>query len=129
MTTDDQSLKTIANASASTVVPLFFTVSEQLDANLHNENVRNMIIMTQYYSYAYCLFRSQKYSYSVYLRQRLIYGEQHTLEKRYNVWQSLGTFQEICAIDEVQNPLPLKTMLFKRHMTSIMGISDTFANS
>ena len=34
-----------------------------------------------------------------------------------------------CAIDEVQNPLPLKTMLFKRHMTSIIGISDTFPNS
>ena len=43
--------------------------------------------------------------------------------------KSLGTFPVICAIDEVQNPLPLKTMLFKRHMTSIIGISDTFPNS
>ena len=43
--------------------------------------------------------------------------------------KSLGTFPVICAIDEVQNSLPLKTMLFKRHMTSIIGISDTFPNS
>ena len=43
--------------------------------------------------------------------------------------ESLGTFPVICAIDEVQNSLPLKTMLFKRHMTSIIGISDTFPNS
>ena len=43
--------------------------------------------------------------------------------------KSLGTFPVICAIDEVQNPLPLKTMLFNRHMTSIIGISDTFPNS
>ena len=43
--------------------------------------------------------------------------------------KSLGTFPVICAIDEVQNPLPLKTMLFKKHMTSIIGISDTFTNS
>ena len=43
--------------------------------------------------------------------------------------KSLGTFAVICAIDEVQNPLPLKTMLFKRHMTSIIGINDTFPNS
>ena len=43
--------------------------------------------------------------------------------------KSLGTFPVICAIDEVQNPLPLKTMLFKRHMTSIIGISDTFPDS
>ena len=43
--------------------------------------------------------------------------------------KSLGTFPVICAIDEVQNPLPLKRMLFKRHMTSIIGISDTFPNS
>ena len=31
----------------------------------------------------------------------------------------------ICAIDEVQNPLPVKTMLFEKHMTGIIGISDT----
>ena len=43
--------------------------------------------------------------------------------------KSLGTFPVICAIDEVQNPLPLKTMLFEKHMTSIIGISDTFTNS
>ena len=43
--------------------------------------------------------------------------------------KSLGTFPVICAIDEVQNPLPLKTMLFEKHMTSIIGISDTFPNS
>ena len=43
--------------------------------------------------------------------------------------KSLGTFPVICAIDEVQNPLPLKTMLFKRHMTSLIRISDTFPNS
>ena len=43
--------------------------------------------------------------------------------------KSLGKFPVICAIDEVQNPLPLKTMLFKRHMTSIIGINDTFPNS
>ena len=43
--------------------------------------------------------------------------------------KSLGTFPVICAIDEVHNPLPLITMLFKRHMTSILGISDTFPNS
>ena len=43
--------------------------------------------------------------------------------------KSLGAFPVICAIDEVQNSLPLKTMLFKRHMTSIIGISDTFPNS
>ena len=43
--------------------------------------------------------------------------------------KSLGTFPVICTIDEVQNPLPLKTMLFKRHMTSIIGISDTFPDS
>ena len=43
--------------------------------------------------------------------------------------KSLGTFTVICAIDEVQNSLPLNTMLFKRHMTSIIGISDTFPNS
>ena len=43
--------------------------------------------------------------------------------------KSLGIFPVICAVDEVQNPLPLKTMLFKRHMTSIIGISDTFPNS
>ena len=43
--------------------------------------------------------------------------------------KSLGTFPVICAIDEVQNPLPLQTMLLKRHMTSIIGISDTFPNS
>ena len=43
--------------------------------------------------------------------------------------KSLGTFPVICAIDEVQNPLPLKTILFKRHMTSIIGIIDTFPNS
>ena len=41
----------------------------------------------------------------------------------------LGTFPVICAIDEVQNPLLLKKMLFERHMTSIIGISDTFTNS
>ena len=43
--------------------------------------------------------------------------------------KSLGTFPVIFAIDEVQNSLPLKTMLFKRYMTSILGISDTFPNS
>ena len=43
--------------------------------------------------------------------------------------KSLGTFPVICAIDEVQNSLPLKTMFFKRHMTRIIGISDTFPNS
>ena len=43
--------------------------------------------------------------------------------------KSLGTFPVICAIDEVQNPLPLKTMLFERHMTSIIGINDTFPKS
>ena len=43
--------------------------------------------------------------------------------------KSLGTFPVICAIDEVQNPLPRKTMLFEKHMTSIIGISDTFPNS
>ena len=42
--------------------------------------------------------------------------------------KSLGTFPAICAIDEVQNPLPLKTILFKRHMTSIIGINDTVPN-
>ena len=39
--------------------------------------------------------------------------------------KSLGTFPVICAIDVVQNPLSLETMLFERHMTSIIGISDT----
>ena len=43
--------------------------------------------------------------------------------------KGLGTFPVICAIDEVQNPLPLKTLLFERHMTSIIGIRDTFPNS
>ena len=43
--------------------------------------------------------------------------------------KSLGTFPVIFAIDEVQNSLPHKTMLFKRHMTSLIGISDTFPNS
>ena len=43
--------------------------------------------------------------------------------------KSLGTFPVICAIDEVQNPFPLKAMLFERYMTSIIGISDTFPNS
>ena len=41
----------------------------------------------------------------------------------------LGTFPVLCAIDEMQNPLPLKIMLFERHMISIIGISDIFPNS
>ena len=40
--------------------------------------------------------------------------------------KSLGTLPVICAIDVVQNHLPLKTMLFIRDMTSIIGKSDTF---
>ena len=43
--------------------------------------------------------------------------------------KSLGTFPVICAIDEIQNPLPRKTTLFKWNMTSVIGISDTFPNS
>ena len=43
--------------------------------------------------------------------------------------KSLGTFPVICAIDEVQNHLPHKTMLFERHMTSIIGMSDICPNS
>ena len=33
----------------------------------------------------------------------------------------LGTISVICQIEEVQNPFPLTTMLFNRHMTSILG--------
>ena len=38
----------------------------------------------------------------------------------------LGIFPVICAIDELQNPLPSKTMLFHGHMTITIGVNDTF---
>ena len=43
--------------------------------------------------------------------------------------KSLGTLPVIYAIDEVQSPLPRKTMLFEGHMTSTFGRSDAFSNS
>ena len=42
--------------------------------------------------------------------------------------KSLGT-SVACAIDELQKPLPRKTMLFERHMTITIGITDAFPNS
>ena len=43
--------------------------------------------------------------------------------------KSLGTLPVICAVDELQNPRPLKTMLFGGHIISTIGISDAFPNS
>ena len=43
--------------------------------------------------------------------------------------KSLGTLPVIYAIDELQNPLPRKTMLFEGHMTSTFGRSDACPNS
>ena len=43
--------------------------------------------------------------------------------------KSLGTPPVNCAINELQNPLPFKTMLFEGHKTSTIGISDAFLNS
>ena len=43
--------------------------------------------------------------------------------------KSLGTFPLICTTDELQHPLPRKTMLFEGHMTSTIGTRDTFPNS
>ena len=43
--------------------------------------------------------------------------------------KSLGTLTVIYAIDELQNPLPRKTMLFEGHMTSTFGRSDACPNS
>ena len=43
--------------------------------------------------------------------------------------KSLGTFSVICTVDELQKPLPRKTMLFEGHMTITIGISDSFLNS
>ena len=43
--------------------------------------------------------------------------------------KSLGTLPMIYAIDEIQNPLPHKTMFFEGHMNSTGGRSDAFPNS
>ena len=43
--------------------------------------------------------------------------------------KSLGTFPVICAMDELQNPLPRKTILFEGQRTITIGISDAFSNS
>ena len=43
--------------------------------------------------------------------------------------KSLVTFPVICAIAELENPLPRKTMLFEGHMTNTIGLSGAFSNS
>ena len=43
--------------------------------------------------------------------------------------KSLGTLHVICAIDELQNPLLRKMLLFEGHMASTTGVSDAFPNS
>ena len=43
--------------------------------------------------------------------------------------KSLGTLPMIYAIDELQNPLPRKTMLFEENMTTVFGRSDALPNS
>ena len=43
--------------------------------------------------------------------------------------KSLSIFPVICALDQLQTPLPRKIMLFEGHMTITIGISDAFPNS
>ena len=43
--------------------------------------------------------------------------------------KSIRKFTVICGMDELQNPLPRKAMLFEGHMTSTNGTSNAFPNS
>ena len=43
--------------------------------------------------------------------------------------KSLGTLHVICAVDELQNPLPRKTMLFEDDTNSTGGRNDVFPSS
>ena len=43
--------------------------------------------------------------------------------------KSLGTLAMIYATDELQNPLPLKTMLCEGDMNNLVGRSDVFLHN
>ena len=43
--------------------------------------------------------------------------------------KSLGTLAMIYVTDELQNPLPLKTMLYEGDMNKLVGRSDAFLHN